>query len=133
MSFQSLADLVVLLHFAFMLFAVGGGLLAFVWPRIVWLHAPAACWGALVELAGWTCPLTPLENRLRSAAGAADFGESFVEHYLVPVVYPAALTHELQWFLGSSVILVNALVYWWVWHRSARKVDRPAEPAPVKR
>ena len=119
MSQQVLADLVVVLHLAFIAFAAGGGLIVAVWPRVAWLHLPAVAWATLVELAGWVCPLTPLEQRLRAGAGAAAYGESFVDHYLVPVVYPAALTRELQWLLGVLLLFFNVAVYAWIWRRRA--------------
>ena len=106
-----LADLVVVLHVAFVLFVVLGGLLVLRWPRMAWLHLPAAVWGTWIEFAGWICPLTPLENWLRARAGEAGYATSFVEQYIVPVLYPAALTWELQWTLGSLVLGINLLVY----------------------
>jgi hypothetical protein len=112
------ADAVVVLHLAFVLFVVLGGLLVLRWPRAAWVHLPAAVWGAWIECAGWICPLTPLENRLRAAAGQAGYDSSFVEHYLMPVLYPAALTRELQWLLGGIVVGVNAVVYFTAWRRT---------------
>lgn len=112
-----LADLVVVLHLAFILFAVGGGLLALRWPRFAWLHVPAVLWGAYVEVSGRVCPLTPLENALRRAGGHGDYAGGFVEHYVVPLVYPAALTRELQLALAAGLVLANALVYVAVWRR----------------
>lgn len=106
-----LADLVVILHVAFVLFVVFGGLLVIRWPRVAWLHLPAAVWGTWIEFAGWICPLTPLENLLRARAGEAAYATSFVEQYVVPVLYPAALTWELQWALGTLVLTINILVY----------------------
>jgi hypothetical protein len=106
-----LADAVVVLHLAFVVFVLFGGLLALRWPRAAWLHVPAAAWGAIVELAGLPCPLTPLENVLRARAGEVAYGESFVEHWLLPVLYPAELSRELQWLLGGLVIALNAVVY----------------------
>jgi Protein of Unknown function (DUF2784) len=109
-----LADVVVGLHVGFVLFVVLGGLLVLRWPRVAWLHLPAAVWGALIEFAGWICPLTPLENRLRQASGASEYAGGFVEHYLLPVLYPAELTRGVQYVLGAGVLVVNAVVYWWV-------------------
>ena len=104
-------DLVVIVLFLFILFVVLGGLLVLRWPRFVYLHIPAALWGALVEIQGWICPLTPLENRLRWQAGQAGYSEGFVEHYVVPVLYPAELTVSLQLVLGTLVVLVNGFAY----------------------
>jgi hypothetical protein len=113
---QLAADAVLLIHFAFVLFVVAGGLLVWRWRWLVWLHLPAVGWGAMVELGGWICPLTPLENRLRAAAGATGYANGFVEHYLMPLIYPAGLTRELQILLGFLVLAINALIYarlWW--------------------
>lgn len=112
-----LADLVVVLHLVFILFAVGGGLLALRWPRVAWLHVPAVLWGVLVEATGGMCPLTPLENALRRAGGDAAYAGGFVDHYVVPLVYPAALTRELQIALAAALLGANALVYAAVWRR----------------
>ncbi|MDV3239414.1 MAG: DUF2784 domain-containing protein [Gammaproteobacteria bacterium] len=112
MTAAVLADLVVLLHLAFILFVMLGGLLVLRWRRLMWLHLPVVVWGAAIEFVGWICPLTPLENRLRAAAGEAGYSGGFIEHYLIPLIYPAGLTRELQWLLGALVLLVNAAVYW---------------------
>jgi hypothetical protein len=109
--YSLLADLVVIAHLTFILFVIGGGLLAFRWKRAVWLHLPAASWGVLIELAGWICPLTPLENRLRLKAGESGYEGSFVEHHILPVVYPEELTRSGQLVLGAMVLIVNAVVY----------------------
>lgn len=103
-------DLIVLIHFSFILFVIFGGFLVLKWRKLIWLHLPAAAWGALIEFAGWICPLTTLENRLRSASGGGYAG-SFIEHYIIPVIYPAALTREIQPALGLAVILLNLFVY----------------------
>ena len=121
MAFQLLAEATVVLHFVFVLFVVFGGLL-FAWrPWVAWLHLPAAIWGAWVEFAGWVCPLTPLENWLRQRGGGPTYTFPFVEHYLLPILYPASLTVELQWVLGSLVLTVNAAVYYVVLRRRARR------------
>ena len=112
MSTAIVADLLVLLHLAFILFVLLGGLLVLRWRRLLWLHLPVVAWGAAIEFVGWVCPLTPLENRLRAAAGDAGYGGGFIEHYLIPLIYPADLTRELQWLLGAVVLVVNAVVYW---------------------
>jgi hypothetical protein len=115
-----LADLTVLVHLAFVAFVVLGGLLAVTWPRVAWVHLPAAAWGAWVELAGWVCPLTPLENWLRTRGGGPAYTSSFVEHHVLPVLYPASLPPELQYGLGAFVIVVNAVVYAVVLRHRAR-------------
>lgn len=111
MVFRFLADATVIFHLAFVAFVVAGGVLVAWWPRVAWGHLPAAAWGAWVEFAGWVCPLTPLENWLRSQGGGAGYGTSFVEHYLLPVLYPSSLSRELQYALGGLVLLINAVVY----------------------
>jgi hypothetical protein len=75
------------------------------------MHVPAVVWGALIELAGWICPLTPLENRLRGAAGEAAFAGGFIDRYIMPIIYPAGLTRGMQLTLGTVVIFVNLVVY----------------------
>ncbi|WP_454711475.1 DUF2784 domain-containing protein [Cupriavidus nantongensis] len=110
-----LADLVVIVHGLFIVFVVAGGLLALRWPRVAWLHLPAAVWGVLIEWSGWICPLTPLENLLRRAAGQAGYSGGFVERYLLPLIYPAGLTPAVQLWLGLVVLAVNVAIYalWW--------------------
>lgn len=117
MAFRLLADATVAVHLAFVLFVVFGGLLVIRRPRLAWVHLPAAAWAALIEFAGWICPLTPLENWLRSRAGGTGYRGSFVERYLLPVLYPDELSRELQFGLGAFVIVVNAVVYLFVWRR----------------
>jgi len=111
MPWRVLADAVLVLHLLFIAFAVAGGLLAWRWRRIMLLHLPVLAWAALLEFEGWICPLTPLENRLRAAGGAAGYAGGFIEHYLVPLIYPAALTPQLQWWLGGGLLAFNAAVY----------------------
>ncbi|MFJ4290361.1 DUF2784 domain-containing protein [Cupriavidus sp. NPDC089707] len=110
-----LADLVVVVHGLFIVFVVAGGLLVLRWPRLAWVHVPAAVWGVLIEWVGGTCPLTPLENALRRAAGEAGYSGGFIERYLLPLIYPAGLTPAVQFWLGLVVLVVNVAVYvvWW--------------------
>lgn len=110
-AYRLAADAVVVLHLGFVLFVVLGGLLVLRWPRVAWVHLPVAFYGALIEVVGFVCPLTPLENRLRDAAGQAGYEGGFVEHYLLPILYPGALTREVQWLLAAGVVLVNGVVY----------------------
>ncbi len=112
-----LADLVVAAHFLFVLFVVLGGLLVLRWPRVAYLHIPAAIWGAAIEFLGWICPLTPLEHWLRRRSGGAGYSGGFIEHYILPVLYPSALTREIQLILGFLVIAVNLGIYGYVAHR----------------
>jgi hypothetical protein len=118
-----LADLVVAVHFLFVLFVVLGGLLVLRWPWVAYLHIPAAIWGAAIEFAGWICPLTPLENSLRRQAGSAGYSGSFIEHYILPVLYPSALTREIQLILGFLVIAFNLTVYAYVFRKASRRVS----------
>ncbi|WP_020161107.1 DUF2784 domain-containing protein [Methylobacter marinus] len=111
MSNQLAADLVVLLHFAFIVFVVFGGLFVFRWPWIAWLHLPAAAWGAFIELSGGICPLTPLENRLRAAADGDTYAGDFIDHYIMPVIYPSGLTHQIQIAFGIAVLILNGIIY----------------------
>lgn len=107
-----MADLVVLLHFAFVIFVVFGGLLVLRWPKVAYVHLPVAAYGVLIEFVGWVCPLTPLEKRLRESAGQQGYEGGFVEHYILPLLYPAELTRGIQLVLGLLVIGVNVAIYW---------------------
>jgi Protein of Unknown function (DUF2784) len=109
--YRALADLVLTLHLGFVLFVVFGGLLVMQWPRIVWIHVPAAVWGVAIEYTGWICPLTPLENSLRVMGGEAGYAGGFIEHYLLPTLYPQGLTRGTQFVLGSLVLMINAAAY----------------------
>ena len=111
MAFRLLADATVVIHFAFVLFVVAGGLLVLRWPRLAFVHLPAAIWGAWVEFAGWICPLTPIENWLRRRGGEAVYTASFVDQYITPILYPSSLSREIQWVLGGVVVTVNVCVY----------------------
>jgi uncharacterized protein DUF2784 len=112
--YQLLADLVVGVHFAFVLFVVLGGLLTVKWRCVMWLHLSAAFWGTFVECSGWICPLTPLEIWLRQKAGEAGYRSDFVARYLLPVLYPEGLTRGIQIVLGVFVIAVNLAIYGWI-------------------
>lgn len=111
MPYLLLSDLVVVIHFAFVIFVVAGGLLLWLRWWLVFLHLPAIVWGALVEFTRWICPLTYLEDALRERAGQAAYRGDFVTHYLMPILYPAHLTAHIQLALGSLVILVNVAIY----------------------
>lgn len=119
-----LADLVIAVHFVFLVFVVLGGLLVLRWPWVAYLHIPAAVWGAVIEFAGWICPLTPLENSLRRQAGSAGYSGGFIEHYILPILYPSALTREIQLLLGFLVIAANLGIYAYVFRK------RTAHPPP---
>ena len=109
--YRILADMVVGLHVIFVAFVVAGGLLVLRWPGLAWAHLPAAIWGTLIEFAGWVCPLTPLEQKLRAAAGEVGYEGGFIEHYMLPVLYPSGLTRGIQIGLGLAVLGLNLLVY----------------------
>ena len=117
MSYTLAADLLVALHLLFVVFVAFGGLLVLRRPRMAWLHIPAAVWGTFVELTGRICPLTPLENELRELGGGAGYEGTFIEHYVVPVLYPPGLTPAIQIGLGVAVITINLLVYGILWRR----------------
>ena len=120
MPYGLLADLLLLFHAAFILFAVAGGLLSLRWPRAALVHLPAVTWSAVVELAGWYCPLTPWENELRWHAGAAGYEGDFIGHYLLPLIYPSGLTRTVQISMGLGVLALNLLAYGYVWRRRRR-------------
>ena len=108
MKYPYLADQVLIVHLAFVVFDLCGGLLVLKWRGVAWLHLPAVTWGAFVEFSGWICPLTPLENWLRALGGVATYRSDFIAQYLLPVLYPGDLT---------GVVVLNAAVYWWLWRR----------------
>lgn len=111
------ADAVVLAHLAFIVFVLVGGFLAWRWRWLPWLHLPAAFWGTLIEFTGWVCPLTPWEVALRRQAGELGYQEGFIEHYLVPIIYPGDLTRSFQVVLGLLVLAANAAAYYGYWKR----------------
>jgi nitrate reductase gamma subunit len=129
MGYRILADLVVGVHALFVVFVFAGGLLALRWPWAAAAHVPAAVWGTLIEFRGWICPLTPLEKSLRASAGQAGYEGGFIDHYLLPVLYPSGLTQGVQLVLGSLVIAVNVVVYGLLLRRRARMdaaTERPS-------
>jgi hypothetical protein len=124
MNERLLADAVLVLHGLFILFVVAGGLLVWRWPRLAWLHLPAVFWGAWVAWFGWECPLTPLENQLRLAAGQAGYSGGFIDHYLLGVVYPEGLTRAAQIASGTFVAVLNLGVYGLLVRRARRMKQR---------
>lgn len=138
MGWRLVADAVVLVHGAFVLFVVAGCLLALRWRRAALVHLPAVVYGAMIELIGFTCPLTPLEKSLRRRAGSEGYDGGFVEHYVVPVLYPGELTQRIQVLLATMLVLSSAAVYGVVWQRARRSpgaspgrgVSTPDEWAP---
>ena len=121
MPYGLLADLVVAAHLLFVLFAVAGGVLVTWWGRVAWLHVPAVLWAVGIEIGGWACPLTPLEQRLRRLAGEPVYGgDGFVAHYIVPLLYPPGLTRVDQIVLASALVGINAVLYAYVARRWMR-------------
>ena len=111
MLYSAVANLLMIVHFCFVLFVILGGLLLFWWPRLAFVHLPAAAWGVMIELNHWVCPLTPLEQNMRHAAGQEGYTGGFIDHYINPLIYPEGLTPQIQQILGISVLLLNAVIY----------------------
>jgi hypothetical protein len=131
-SASLLADSVLVAHLLFILFVMLGGLLVLRWAKLAWLHLPAVAWGIYVELSGRICPLTPLENSLREAAGQVGYSGGFIEHYVTALIYPDGLSRRIQMALAAIVVIVNAAVYWRLFSRrrvqataSVRRNPRP--------
>jgi hypothetical protein len=122
MFYATAALLVLLAHLAFVLFVVCGAFIVLRRPRLAWLHLPAAAWGVYIELSGRGCPLTTLENLLRLRAGLAGYAGGFVEHYIVWLLYPGGLTRGIQFILAGIVLLINLVLYAFLWRR------RPGSP-----
>ena len=126
--YHGLASLVLLAHFAFVLFVGAGALLVLRWPRLAWLHVPAAIWGVAIELTGGICPLTPLENALRARAGLSHYTGDFLDRYVVGLLYPAGLTRSMQVTIGIGVVVLNLILYGLVLarRRASKRTTRPA-------
>ena len=112
-----LADAVIVIHLLFIAFVVAGGLVVLYRPKVAFLHLPAAFWGAFIEFSGWICPLTPLENHLRQLGGESAYSGDFVDRYLIPVIYPAGLTNQVQNVLGALVVAINLVFYFFALRR----------------
>ena len=125
MTDQLIADILVLFHLLFIIFVIFGGFLVLRWRNIFWLHIPCAIWGVLIEFAGWICPLTPMENHFRQLAGQAGYHGGFIDHYILPVIYPTALTREIQFILGIGVITINLIAYGFVVYHIIKKRHKP--------
>ena len=117
MLYRIAADLVLALHLGFIAFVVLGWLLILRYRWMAYVHVPAAVWGAFIEITGRICPLTIWENSFRQSAGESGYSESFVEHYLLPVIYPAGLTRSIQFWIAGCVIIVNVVIYAWLLYR----------------
>jgi hypothetical protein len=118
MAYHLLADLVIIIHGGFVLFAVLGGFLVLRRRRWAWMHLPAFLWAGFIELTGGICPLTPLENRLRALGGEEVYRGEFIDRYVMPLLYPDELTQGYQILLGSFVLILNAAIYAALWQRS---------------
>ena len=129
MIFHVAADLVLIAHLAFVAFVVFGALLVRRWPRLLWFQVAAVVWGVLIELAGFICPLTPLEVTLRQLSGEAGYEGGFIDHYLMPVLYPAGLTRENQIWLGLAALAPNVAIYGFLLARKRRAARREQSPA----
>ncbi|MBU0462285.1 MAG: DUF2784 domain-containing protein [Proteobacteria bacterium] len=105
------ANCILILHFAFIMFVVFGGMFIFYRQWMSWLHIPAVFWAAIIEFSGWICPLTPLENHLRALSGQSGYNHGFIHHYLLKIIYPEGLTRQTQIFLGLGVLIINLFVY----------------------
>lgn len=121
MLYRLAADLMLVLHFGFIAFVVVGAVGIMRWPKLAWLHVPAAAWGAWIEISGGICPLTTLENRFRLSAGEEGYATSFVEYYLLPVIYPGGLTRTVQLVLAAAVIIINVSLYTYVLRRARKR------------
>jgi hypothetical protein len=122
MLYRGLADLTLIIHLAFILFVILGGLLVLRWSRLAWVHIPVAVYGATIEFMGFICPLTPLEIWLRRQGGEAGYEGGFIEHYITAAIYPTGLTREIQLGLGLGVIVINIIVYTiWIRRRNAQR------------
>lgn len=117
MIYQIAAEGVLAIHFGFVLFVVFGGIGVRWRPRLAWVHVPLFAWGSIVNLASWVCPLTPIENAFRRLAGESGYAGSFLEEYIVSLVYPGGMTRDLELLAGLSLPAWNLLVYAWVWWR----------------
>ena len=124
MIYLVLADLVLLLHFAFIVFVTVGVVLVFRWPKLAGIHVPCVLWGAWIEFRGWICPLTPLENGLRRLGGEARYAGGFIDHYLGPIIYPSGLTHRTQLVLGIALVVFNVVAYGLMGWRRWRAAER---------
>jgi Protein of Unknown function (DUF2784) len=115
-----LADLVLVVHLAIVVFALLGGALVLRHPKVLWVHLPVLLWGVVVEWADWICPLTPLENYFLHLGGKAGYTGDFVARFVSRVLYPEHLTLSLRYVLGLILIAVNVVVYGYVILRRRR-------------
>jgi Protein of Unknown function (DUF2784) len=124
MIYRALADATLVVHLAFVLFVALGAFAVVRWPRLAWVHVPAALWGAYVELSGRICPLTPLENAFRERGGEAGYAGGFIEHYVSAWIYPDGLTRDIQLALAVTLVVVNVVLYWRAFRGTGRGAGR---------
>ena len=120
MFYRLAAEAVLLLHLAFIVFVILGAAVAARWRWLVPVHVAAATWGFFIELTGRVCPLTYAENYFRLQSGESGYTESFIEHYLLAIIYPAGLTREIQFVLAAVVVVINVAIYGWLFRRRRR-------------
>jgi hypothetical protein len=132
MIYRLLADSVLVVHLLFIVFVVVGSAIALRFPWVALAHVPAALWGAYIELSGGLCPLTPLENGFRHAAGDSGFTGDFIDHYLVPIIYPAGLTTNIQFWIAGFVIVLNISIYAWFIYRLWARREQGAAGKPAE-
>jgi hypothetical protein len=123
------ADFILIVHLLFILYVLLGGLLAYRWRWMVFIHLPCVIWVALLEFYGWICPLTPLEQQLRLAGKQDGYSGGFVEHYLLPIIYPSGLTPRIQIIIGIFVIAINVVIYAWLALHHLRRKKKDKAPA----
>jgi len=111
MVYGVLADVVVVVHLAFIVFVAVGGLIAWRRPWVLWLHVPSVVWGVAIVMVGFSCPLTPLEKTLRRLADEEGYGGGFVDRYIEGVVYPESLTPLLRALAAVAVVVGYAGLY----------------------
>ena len=128
MIYRTLADSILVIHFLFIIFVVFGGFFLFRSRRFAWLHIPVVIWGAFIEFSGRICPLTPLENYFRIKGNQSGYTGGFIEHYLIPVIYPSMLTRNIQFVLGALVLIINLVVYLFVFCRRKSKTTLTPDP-----
>lgn len=121
MFFALAADLLIIVHLGFIGFVMLGGFMLLKWRWLIFVHLPAVLWGVLLEFQGWICPLTPLEQALRRMSGQHGYTGGFIQHYILPVIYPPALNEDIQLILGVLLILINVIIYLWVFLKPDRK------------
>lgn len=122
MLYRILADLVLTVHLSFIIFVIIGGFLLLKNKKWMIIHLPAIIWAIILEIKGWICPLTPIENWFRGKGGQEIYKQSFIEHYLIPIIYPDKLTRRFQITLVCSIIIINVALYLWVYRKTRKKV-----------